>query len=556
MTKKTFLTILILSMVTILSLASVAHPSMYTISQITNDSGNNYSPQINNSGQVVWIKGAGTTRGIFLYDGSSTIQLTSVYNDYYRNLQINDAGQVVWEGDYQIFLYDGPNRTKLSDNSYYNVNPQINNDGHVVWNGYNTSDSKIFLYDGTHVSQLTGNYGYNQNPQINNNGYVVWEGFEDNSHDIFLYDGTNTIQLSDSSYQSVHPQINDAGQVVWEGGKPGFPNGQIFLFGEKRRIQISDSSYQNQNPQINNNGDVVWEGYDGSDHEIFLYNGITTIQLTNNSYGEANPQISDNGYVVWQKRNDLYNSIFFYDGVDVTPITDESYNFVNEIYPQINNRGDIVWNGWFEGSPSQIFIARRTVMLTLLSPIGSETIPSGSIYTIKWAVSPQMVKFDLYYSLNGGTTWQPIAKKVPGTSYDWIVPVPTNNKKKCLVKVIGYDASDIKMGEDTSHKTFKIEVVKVISPNGGETLKSGNTWTITWQTNGTKRPAAYAQIFYTLDGGTTWVFKNLLQGNPGSYTWTVPLVTKTKCKVKVVLKDAKLITVGSDTSDSNFTIQP
>jgi hypothetical protein len=31
---------------------------------------------------------------------------------------------------------------------------------------------------------------------------------------------------------------------------------------------------------------------------------------------------------------------------------------------------------------------------------------------------------------------------------------------------------------------------------------------------------------------------------------------QTKCKVKVMLKDGKGKTVGEDTSDANFTIQP
>jgi hypothetical protein len=44
----------------------------------------------------------------------------------------------------------------------------------------------------------------------------------------------------------------------------------------------------------------------------------------------------------------------------------------------------------------------------------------------------------------------------------------------------------------------------------------------------------------------------------GSYDWTVPTVTrtKTKCKVKIVLKGAAGEKLGTDVSDSPFTIQP
>jgi hypothetical protein len=43
-----------------------------------------------------------------------------------------------------------------------------------------------------------------------------------------------------------------------------------------------------------------------------------------------------------------------------------------------------------------------------------------------------------------------------------------------------------------------------------------------------------------------------------SFIWTVPPVTKakTKCKVKIVLKDINDRTVGSDVSDGFFTILP
>jgi hypothetical protein len=194
--------------------------------------------------------------------------------------------------------------------------------------------------------------------------------------------------------------------------------------------------------------------------------------------------------------------------------------------------------------------------ITILSPNGGEAIPSGSIYTIRWNASSGAVKFTLRYSLNNGSTWKLIASNRTGTSYDWNVPILSNNKKNCLVKVIGFNSSGTKVGEDISDSTFTIEVVKVISPDGGETLTSGTIHTITWQTNGTIRPVANAKLFRTINGGATWTLIKTLTGNPGSYNWTVPNVSSSSCKVKVVLKDAGGVTVGSDVSDGYFTIQP
>ena len=43
------------------------------------------------------------------------------------------------------------------------------------------------------------------------------------------------------------------------------------------------------------------------------------------------------------------------------------------------------------------------------------------------------------------------------SSYDWPVQGKKNDMSKCLVKVIGYDPSGNKVGEDASDATFKIK---------------------------------------------------------------------------------------------------
>jgi cytochrome c553 len=209
---------------------------------------------------------------------------------------------------------------------------------------------------------------------------------------------------------------------------------------------------------------------------------------------------------------------------------------------------DITFNVLGNGTPP--------TQVTLFSPNGGDVIPSGSTYTIQWNATPEAVKFTLKYSINNGSTWKLIAKNITGISYDWTVPVQNNNKTNCLVKVIGFNAGGTKVCEDISDSTFTIEVVKVTSPDGGDVLESGETWTLRWQTNCTIRPVANTKLFYTTNGGSTWKAIKTLTGNPGSYNWTVPNVSSSNCKVKVMLKDAGNVTVGSDVSDTNFTIQP
>ena len=516
--------ILILSIIITFARASICH-SEYRIEQLTNSSFSEDRPQINDNGYVVWEGYDGSDREIFLYDGTSISNISNnSFADWFP--QINNNNYVVWEGsdgsDGEIFLYNGMNTIQISNNSYDDFSPQINNNGYVVWFGSDGHDYEIFLYDGTSITQITNNSGDDWNPQINNNGYVVWYGSDGNDFEIFLYDGTSI-------------------------------------------SNISNNSYNDYDPQLNNNGYVAWYGYDGHDYEIFLYNGMNTIQLTNNLYDDEYFHINDDGHVVFWNESDnsdfrvwtQYDSsdfeIFLYDDTGTTQITNNSYD---DLDPQVNNNGYIVWLGCSGTvcTDVNVYLATPTT-IALNAPNGGEAIPSGSTYLIQWSTFPGVTKFDLYYSVNNGGTWNPIASKITGTSYNWTVPTPTKNKKNCLVKVIGYDASGSQVSEDISDSTFTIEVVKVTSPNGEENWKVGSTHAITWTTNGTKKPVASVKLFYTYNGGATWILIKTLNGNPGAYNWRAS-ANSANCKVKVVLMDAIGKTIGSDVSDHLFTISP
>ena len=198
--------------------------------------------------------------------------------------------------------------------------------------------------------------------------------------------------------------------------------------------------------------------------------------------------------------------------------------------------------------------------IQVFSPNGGEIIASGDTYPIQWYADSQAVKFRLLYSMNEGESWIDINQEdyVTGTSYNWIVPAPRGNKKACLVRVIGYDDSNKKVGDDRSDDPFRTEVMRLTTPNGGEQIASTYPYTINWETNETVRPVDEVSLFFTKDGGSTWSPIDTLTGNPESYEWTVPTVTKrkTKCKVKVVLKDAEGVTLGSDVSDAYFSVNP
>jgi uncharacterized repeat protein (TIGR02543 family) len=197
---------------------------------------------------------------------------------------------------------------------------------------------------------------------------------------------------------------------------------------------------------------------------------------------------------------------------------------------------------------------------SVISPAAGAKVPSGQQSLIQWTAPPEAVKFKLMYSLNNGTTWTLIGKDIPTRSHLWSVPLLVKDKKKCLIKVVGFNGAGVKVGKFISG-LFTVEgAVKITSPNGGgEPLTPGSFYPIDWQTSASiSGSVAKVVLQYTVNGGTTWKKIASLPGNPGSYEWTVADVSKekTNCLVKVTLKDAAGAAIGTDTSDLPFTIQP
>jgi hypothetical protein len=164
-------------------------------------------------------------------------------------------------------------------------------------------------------------------------------------------------------------------------------------------------------------------------------------------------------------------------------------------------------------------------------------------------------------SRDNGQTWKPLKTEtefINGKSYLWQVPVPLENKRQCLIKVIGYTMNGEKVGTDISNAPFRIEVVKLTLPDGGETFISNDTQYIVWKKNNTKKQVTKTKLWYSKDGGVNWIKIATLAGNPGNYPWKVPPVNniKNNAKVKVELIDDSGNILGRDTNDNTFTIQP
>lgn len=441
----------------------------------------------------------------------------------------------------------------------------INNSGQIVGFFFDATGIHGFLKDGNSFTTINlpdvpiG--GFTEAFGINGLGQIVGS----NGVDGFLIDGSDVIIIAvpDQTSFSYASGINDTGQIVgtFAGAYAthGFlKNGDTFT-----TIDGPNSSYT-EATGINNLGQIVGNFIDESGYHTFLKDGdvLTLVDVPGSTVtGVHGINLTEQIVGTFRDTNDVAHG-FVRDGTTFTLV-----DVPNAIAPNftqakgINDLGQIV--GWFEDASGRHGFLATPISTTLLSPNGGEIIPAGSRYTVRWCAPEEAVKFKLTYSLDNGVTWIPILKTadfITGTSYDWKVAIPSGNKKKCFLKVVGYNASGVEVGSDKSDAPFTIEVVKLTYPNLKESFVSGSKITITWTINATKKIVAKTILFFTKDGGVTWTLIKSVKGdpNPRSFEWRVPTIKRVKpnCKIKVMLKDANGNNLGSDISDAYFTISP
>jgi len=116
-----------------------------------------------------------------------------------------------------------------------------------------------------------------------------------------------------------------------------------------------------------------------------------------------------------------------------------------------------------------------------------------------------------------------------------------------IAVLLGFGLTACDRDEDESDLQSSI---RLLAPNGGETLIAGTTFTIRWSTYYVLSPWAF--ITLSTDGGEHFDHLISSEGHGGTYLWSVPYLPSDRCKVRV--ETAVVMGVRVDTSDSCFTI--
>ncbi len=225
------------------------------------------------------------------------------------------------------------------------------------------------------------------------------------------------------------------------------------------------------------------------------------------------------------------------------------------------------------GNATTTIRVRRTLPTTdteaprvqVLSPRSSEIIQDRRV-RVEWLALDNfsILNQDLELSLNGGTTFPiPMVTGLPGQlqgfSYEVLTGLSTDTAQ---VRVKARDLSgNIGVGVSGLFRIPALDstapVVRVIRPNGGEKLKAGVGYTLSWESSDTIGVDSHAILLSTTAGDNySTTIATGLSGSAQSFTYTIPLnQPKTKtARIRVVARDAAG-NIGTDDSDANFKIK-
>jgi hypothetical protein len=237
------------------------------------------------------------------------------------------------------------------------------------------------------------------------------------------------------------------------------------------------------------------------------------------------------------------------DAIDGTPITVSPSTFIIANQPSLNltypNGGDTLTAGgsaiilWETTNTNKI--AHNTTTTTAVSQkkLKKTQIANSDISKKVESVKTKNIKIQL--STDAGSTWSVITSSTSNTgTYTWS-PIPSTLSNKCRIKI-----SDADNGtpSDSSSSNFSIvsaaaKTLSLTSPVGAESWAYGTTQKITWTSTGITN----VKLEYTTDGGTSYnIITSSYAASSGSYTWTVPNLSSSTCKIRI-----------SDASNSSLT---
>jgi enediyne biosynthesis protein E4 len=265
-------------------------------------------------------------------------------------------------------------------------------------------------------------------------------------------------------------------------------------------------------------------------------------------------------YITWSSVGvvgDVKLDFSFNDGSTWVSITDSTendglYEWVIPVLPASSTlcrvRVSSLDDTYSNYSSDTFTMIASTDPLTITSPNGGEEWPLWSTQTIQWFSTSPDSHVKLEYSVDNGATYNTIVLLTENDgSYPWLIPDSASTQ--CLLRITETKGDY----SDTSDSVFTIgsggntSPLRLVGPNGGESLMAGMTYSIQWQPGVS---SGDVMLEFSDDNGTNWTSIVDSTPNTGSYAWLVPNITSNQCLVRL----SEIGGTFTDTSDAVFSI--
>ncbi len=280
---------------------------------------------------------------------------------------------------------------------------------------------------------------------------------------------------------------------------------------------------------------------------------IGSIQVLSSNGGEV-VQVGEDSQIEWNYTNGI-NSV----NIDLT--TNNGVSWINLVtnYPSTGTYNWSVTNAASNTAKLRISDADNPTIydisdndfsirnLILNYPNGGNFFLVDSVVAVTWQQF-SVANVRLEYSTDNGLFWNTIVNSVPSVPslYNWTIPnMPSN---RVLVRISDADFQPNYIS-DVSDANFSINMVYVISPDGGESYVVNSLQNVKWKVHNSVNNL---RLEYTTNNGTSWsIVENSIPAATLNYNWTIPNTPTSQARIRLIDVDNSAVL---DESNNMFAI--
>ena len=269
------------------------------------------SPVINNSGDIIWTIGDLREDGkdILAYFSGGVVHAIAE-NAYIENAQLSDSGDILWHESadghsWTVRLYDGLHTTDLTTEEL-SLFSAINSNSDVVFekSDPNKVTTDLYLYNGVDIERLTDNDIDEENISINNVGQIAYANIADKSVSVLdIASGSTKIIFDETNGEYVDAEIfiSDIGSVLF-GANDG-DEFSVFIYDGSDVVKLNQSrvfyysSYYSPPYQLSSNGIAMWE--EDADLLVYRDNVIERVVVGEEKISTGDFLVNNNGEILY-----------------------------------------------------------------------------------------------------------------------------------------------------------------------------------------------------------------------------------------------------------------